>query len=387
MLVWTWSIWVVGEDHRLCNITLNLARPEIFDEACLPVDILKTDTHNQKLSEATTTDTPLVSLSHSVLHVYYHSSVQYTRRNNLLARRSMLVRAARRKLQRNASRHIQPAYEQLRLPWLCPAQLRYDSQIRQKSTASPPSISTAERAIAKNPGHIRRPLTKRHLASAAGGEHRTALDDYVPFDHDRLLPRSPATAQPAWLQERSRSDLRDRDPSNPLIINNSLATAPRKFRTHKGMSGDLEELHLTLDACLRVGNLERGAALLQRLMKIYTPDSPELLEAHNEYLRANVEHIIRHKDQDLLKALQKWFEIEIRLRGIEPDAQTFALLLKASLQISQRPKMERTVRRYMEFALQAQLREEALSLPILTEGELGLISQVTDPANRVPHHC
>lgn len=116
---------------------------------------------------------------------------------------------------------------------------------------------------------------------------------------------------------------------------------------------------------------------MQRLMKIYTPESPELLEAHNEYFMATVEHIIRHKDQDQLKALQKWFEIEIRLRGIEPDATTYALLLKASLQISQRPKMERTVRRYMELAMHAQLRDEALSLPILTEAELGLISQVT----------
>ena len=299
----------------------------------------------------------------------------------------MLVRAARRKLQRDASRHIQPAYEQLRLPWLCPAQLRYDSQIRKKSTATPSSTSAPEGTAAKNPADLRRPVNKRYLASAAGGEHRTVLDDYVPFDHERLITRAPPTAQPPWLQGRSRSDLRDVNPSNPLIINSSLATAPRKFRTFKGIAGDLEELHLTLDACLRVGNLQRGAALVQRLIKIYTPDSPELRDAHNEYLKANVEHIIRHKDQDLLKALQKWFEIEIRLRGVEPDATTYALLLKASLQISQRPKMERTVRRYMELALHAQLREEALSLPILTEAELGLISQVSVSPSRVRDYC
>jgi len=288
----------------------------------------------------------------------------------------MLVRAAQRKLQRDGSRHIQPAYEQLRLPWLCPAQLRYDSQIRRRSTVTPSSTATPEGTIAKNPTDIRRPLSKRYLASAAGGDHRTALDDYVPFDHERLLPRPPPAAHPPWLQGRNRSDLRDLNQSNPLIINTSLATAPRRFRTHRGIPGDLEELHLTLDACLRVGNLQRSAALVQRLTRIYTPESPELLEAHNRYLKANVEHIIKHKDQSSLKALQKWFEIEIRLRDIEPDATTLALLLKASLQVSQRPKMERTVRRYMEFALHAQLRDEALSLPILTEAELGLISQV-----------
>jgi len=262
----------------------------------------------------------------------------------------------------------------LRLPWLCPAQVRYDTQRRKRSTVTPSLTATPEGA--KNLADVRRPLSKRHLASAAGGDHRTALNDYVPFDHDPLLPRSLPAAQPPWLQGRSRSDLRNLDSSNPLIINNSLATAPRRFRANKGISGDLEELHLTLDACLRVGNLQRGAALLQRLMKIYTPDSPELLEAHNQYLKATVEQIIRHKDQDLLKALQKWFEIEMRLRDIVPDATTYALLLKASFQIYQRPKMERTVRRYMELAQHAQLRDEALSLPILTEAELGLISQV-----------
>lgn len=299
----------------------------------------------------------------------------------------MLVRAARRKLQRDASRHIQPAYEQLRLPWLCPAQLRYDSQLRKKSTATPSSTSTPEGTVTKTPADIRRPLGKRYLASAAGGDHRTALDEYIPFDHDRLLPRSPPAAQPPWLQGRSRSDLRELNPSNPLIINTSLATAPRKFRAFRGISGDLEELHLTLDACLRVGNLQRGAALVQRLRNIYTPDSPELLEAQNQYLMANVEQIIRHKDQDLLKALQKWFEIEIRSREIEPNATTYALLLKASLQVSQRAKMERTVRRYMELAQHAQLRDEALSLPLLTEAELGLISQVRLSLRNVCRHC
>ena len=141
-----------------------------------------------------------------------------------------------------------------------------------------------------------------------------------------------------------------------------------------GFSGDVAEIHSTLDACLRVGNMPRAAALLQRLGKIYTPETPDLLQAHNQYLRVNVQDIIRSKDQDVLRALLRWFEVEMRTRGVEADATTYALLLKASMQISHGPRLERTVRRYMEYASNAGLRDEALSLPILSETELGLIS-------------
>jgi len=298
----------------------------------------------------------------------------------------MLVRAARRKVHQDASWHLQPTFEQLRLPWLCPAQLRYENQTRKTSTVIPPSTPTSKGTAARRYAHLRRASGRRCLASAAVAERRTTLDDYIPFEHGPFSPHSVPTPQAQWLHERNRSDLRDFDPSSPMIINDSLATAPRRFKGRNGLPGDLAEIHLTLDACLKVGNLQRAAALVQRLARIYTPESPELLDAHNQYVRANVENIIRHKDQNLLKALQNWFEVEIRVRGIEGDATTYALLLKASLQVSQGPKMERTVRRYMELAFNAQLRDEALSLPILSEAELGLISQVCDlPA--VYSHC
>ncbi len=290
----------------------------------------------------------------------------------------MLVRAARRRVQRDASRNLQPAYEQLHLPWLCPAQFRYDSQIRKTSTATASSTPTPKEAVRRRYVDLRGQPSKRYLASAAGaGSRRIVPNDYIPFEQAPLPPPSKPPQRGPWLRDHSISDLRDFSSSNPLIINNSLATAPKKFRAHKGIPGDLEEIHLTLIACLRTGNIERGGILLQRMSRIYTPDSPELIEAHAEYMRVNVENIIRYKDQNILKDLQKWFEIEIRLRGIEPDATIYALLLKASLQIPHRAKMERTVRRYMELALQAELRDEALSLAVLSEAELGLISQVS----------
>ncbi|KAI9874259.1 MAG: DNA-directed RNA polymerase [Pleopsidium flavum] len=288
----------------------------------------------------------------------------------------MLVRAARRKVHRDASRHLQPAFEQLRLPWLCPAQLRYESQTRKASTVTLAPTPTSKGTAARKYADLRRAPGWRCLASAAFAERQATLDDYIPFEHGPTPPQSVPTSQTHWLRERNRSVLKDFDASSPLIINDSLAAAPRRFKGRNGVPGDLMEIHLTLDACLKVGNLQRAAALVQRLARIYTPESPQLLEAHNQYLRANVEKIIRYKDQNTLKALQNWFEVEIRVHGLEGDATTYALLLKASLQISQGPKMERTVRRYMELAFNTQLRDEALSLPILSEAELGLISQI-----------
>lgn len=291
----------------------------------------------------------------------------------------MLVRAARHNAQRGHARHMQPAFEQLYLPWLCPAHLRYLKRLRKHSTVAPPSTVVGRAATHTETTGPGRPLGKRHLASAADRGGPSAFDEYIPFDHAPNPARATSFRQPPWLAGTSSSNLRDIRPSNLIILDGPLAQPPKKVKSVNGIPRDMEEIRLTIDACLRVGNLERAATLVARLNRVYAADAPELLEAHNAYLRAGVESIIRRKDQEILKVLQRWFELEMRLRGVEGDATTYALLLKASLQVAQGPKMERTVRRYMDLAFKANLRDEALSLPILSEGELGLISRVSNP--------
>lgn len=285
-------------------------------------------------------------------------------------------------MRQDALQQLRPAFEQLRLPWLCPAQLRYESQTRKNSIIAASSNPASSGTPAKKYAELQRTSSRRCLASAAGAERRTTLEDYIPFDYSPAVIRSAPTLLAEVAQNRRRSDLKVFDPSTPIIINDSLAIAPRRFKGWNGLPGDPVEIQLTLDACLKVGNLQRAAMLVQRLGKTYTSESPQLLEAHNNYIRANVENIIRSKDQNVLQALQKWYEVELRLRGMEGNPTTFALLLKASLQVGQGPKMERTVRRYMDLVSKAQLRDETLSLPILSEAELGLITQVSGFTHR-----
>lgn len=144
------------------------------------------------------------------------------------------------------------------------------------------------------------------------------------------------------------------------------------------MGGEIYEIHETLQACLQVGRLERAAATLRRLSTIYRLDAPELIKTHNDYLASLIDRIVNTKDQELLKQVQRWFEVEIRAQGIPPDALTYGLMLRASFQEANQLKIDRTIRRYIALAEQAGLRDEALctALTTLNAQEIGRVTRV-----------
>jgi DNA-directed RNA polymerase, mitochondrial len=280
----------------------------------------------------------------------------------------MLVRAAKRKVQRDALRRFDIPLERLYLPWLCPAQMRYRSHARAASIASTSRRNESNRRISTG--------GRRSIATAAVTEYSPPLGEYVPFEG---LPPTYATesSQTNWLGPGSLSSLRPFDPSSTIVINKSLAVA-RRFQARNGSGGDPAEIQLTLDACLRVDRLERAATLVRRLASIYTPDSKELLDSHNQYIRASVEYAIKTHHDETYKSIQKWFEVEMRSKGIPPDATTYALLVKGALLFLRGPKMERTVRRYMELASEAgdEVKLEVLSLPILSDSDIYKVTEV-----------
>ncbi len=288
----------------------------------------------------------------------------------------MLVRAARRKARHDAFRQLAPLPEPLFLPWLCPAQLRFLSQTRRAATiAKKPSNVEARRdrilTSASSGG------SRRSLATAVA-EQQASFEDYIPFEGLSSGHTQNPSTQHDWYGSKSLSDLRGFDPSAPLIVNYPPPeTRTNKIRSHDGIAGDVADIHMTLEACLRVGRLERASALVRRLGQVYASDSKALLEAHNQYLRGAVTQIIRDRDEGALKAAQKWFEVEIRGRGVEPDATTYALLIKASLQTLQGPKAERTVRRYIDLASRSDHDNEVLNLPILSDAELFQVTRVS----------
>lgn len=101
---------------------------------------------------------------------------------------------------------------------------------------------------------------------------------------------------------------------------------------------------------------------MRRLNQIYKPDAPGLLAAHNDYIREITLRIVRTKDQELLKKLQKWFEVELRGHRVSPNAATYALMIQASLQGSEKKKVDRTIRRFVHLAQDAGVGDETMAL-------------------------
>lgn len=160
----------------------------------------------------------------------------------------------------------------------------------------------------------------------------------------------------------SISALRHFDPNaQPLIIRDALTTYPKKFRVKDAITGDLNQLHQNLHACLQVGRLERAAALLRRLNQIYNSDAAGLLAAHSDYVRELANKIVQTKDQQLLQDLQRWFEVDLKRVGVIPNAEIYAQMVRASSQSSGASR-ERAMRRYQKMADDAGFGVESRAL-------------------------
>ena len=176
------------------------------------------------------------------------------------------------------------------------------------------------------------------------------------------------------------SALRHLDPAttSPLIIKETLAKYPKNFRVKDYITGDLNELHQNLHACLQVGRLERAAALLRRLNQIYTPDAAGLLAAHSDYLREITNKVAQTQDQRLLKDLQKWFEVDLKGVGVIPNAEMYAQMIRASSYLLDASK-GRAMRRYQKMADDAGLAIESRALWELYVDDSILVCICTNP--------
>jgi DNA-directed RNA polymerase len=164
-------------------------------------------------------------------------------------------------------------------------------------------------------------------------------------------------------------------------MDDSLETRPKSFRRMKGVGGDSHEMHANLDVCLQVGRFDRAATLIHRLARVHKRDSPDLLEIHNRYLQAMISHMIVTRQSKLVWPVQRWFEVDMQNDGVEPDAASYALMMRLALRMLHGPKRDRTVRRYWDLAKRAGVEDEVLGIPILSELELGELSEVRSVFN------
>lgn len=100
---------------------------------------------------------------------------------------------------------------------------------------------------------------------------------------------------------------------------------------------------------------------MRRLNQIYTPNAAGLLAAHSDYVRELTNKIVQTKDQQLLKDLQRWFEVDLKRVGVTPNAEIYAQMIRASSQ-SSGSSGERAMRRYQNLADEAGLGGEISAL-------------------------
>lgn len=220
----------------------------------------------------------------------------------------------------------------------------------------------------------RRPsFTNRNLATAADQSTVDQGPSYAPVDEPTLSVDQFRSAE--W-NSLFPPQFQDIDDSSLIIVDDVVQSKPKILRKIKGIGGDEEEMMANLDISLKVGQFDRAATLVNRLGTHYPIGSPEYLDINNRFIDEMVNHMIVTRQQNMLLPLQRWFELDLPNGGVQPDARTYAIMIRMSLRMLHGSKRDRSVRRYWEFAKQNGVEEDVLAVPVLSELELGELSQV-----------
>ena len=280
----------------------------------------------------------------------------------------MLTRAARR---RQTLRYLQHVADNLQLPFLCPAVVQSHVTHRQHTSIAPRHSTSKIRA----PGIPA--AQSRQLASAAPipdsfdrNDDFTPSSLYSPQDipiAERRVPRS--SAVPPW------------DLSTLLRIDNTTAPPPEQLNTNQVIGNDIRgnsiEVERNLEACLHLRKWHRAFANLRQLGVLYHGDQERIRYHYNRTLAHMVDDLIESRSSENEDKITQWIERDMKRAGLEPNAYTLALVIKAALSSPGRSKRERTVRRYWDMAKSYDLQAEVGSLrDILNERDLGVISEI-----------
>lgn len=261
---------------------------------------------------------------------------------------------------------------------------------RQKNALFHNRQSTGRRALLSLPplrrhANMSRPVSlersrrsslqsNRNLATAADQPIIDRGSSYVPIDESHYSVAGDRSAQwnslfPSPPQEFDRSSL--------IIMDDFVQTKPKILKKVKGIGGDEEEMMANLDISLKVGRFDRAATLINRLGNYYPIGSPEYLAIHNRYLEEMVTHMIVTRQHNMVLPMQRWFELDMPNGGVKADENTYAIMIRMALRMLHGSKRDRAVRRYWEFAKRDGIEEDVLAVPILSELELGELSEVS----------
>ena len=269
----------------------------------------------------------------------------------------MLVRSSQRKLQHHATRHLQSAYEQLQLPWLCPALYNHGHvQHRQSTTSTGADKVSPLASIATARPH--KPTVRpkdppgRGFASPAIAYALDAQDEYIPFESPDIVGQ--------WDQPRSLTELPPWDLKRIRSLPQDAQLSPTSYARKHGTSSEAEEMHAILDAHLHVGHFDRAASTLRRLEAMCDLTSPRLHAAYLSYLATLVSHIVVTKNQDLWGTLRRWYNEDYRAKGLRSSPTMITLLVQAGLRGPKQNKIARVIRHFLHLAEKDGVLEESL---------------------------
>ena len=171
------------------------------------------------------------------------------------------------------------------------------------------------------------------------------------------------------------------DPTSPLTI---PEPGPPKSATKMnmfGIPGETEDMLPVFDACLRVGKLDRASLVLKRFNAMGILSGEERILLNNQYLRASLLQMRSNPDRHQAEQLHKWYELQIRSKGLPHTAETIACMLKASLLSERGPRLDRLVKRYMGMAPgESGLRVLSMA-DVLSDQDLAVITGICPTYN------
>lgn len=171
------------------------------------------------------------------------------------------------------------------------------------------------------------------------------------------------------------------DPAMPLILPEPSAPRPMTRMNKDGVPGDTEDLFSVFDACIRVGKVDRAALVLKRLSIMGGISDEESIVLHNQFLRASLRHIRATNDRNQAEKLHRWYELQIRNRGLPHTAETVACMLKMSLLSERGSRLHRLVKRYMGMAPGEAGLQVLNMADILSGQDLAVITEICPTYN------
>jgi len=165
------------------------------------------------------------------------------------------------------------------------------------------------------------------------------------------------------------------------MIDQTTAVGPEVLegtRKHSFIRGNASEVEATLDACLQIHRWDRALTVLKQLHSMQNGNELELQRLYNKVLEAMVfDHIYNRSSENIVR-INKWVEGNMTQAGVAPNAQTFALKIKAAMATLSGSRRDRTVRRYWDMAKSYGVDWEVASLrEILSDNDLGKLSEIS----------